>query len=256
MSAPTPQQAWQALPPVAKTYLSAITIITILATINIIHPYTLLWNFELLVKKFQLWRLLTPFLYFGEISFGWLMSMMFIWQYCSKLEKLWFVGVHGTADFVFMLLFGGFILLATNAVLPNFYIYGPSMLMMLVHIAARKDPFSPVNFWGFSFLAWHFPFLLMFLHMLMGGGMSSAVRDLIGILTGHLYFFLTDIYPKVRGVVLLETPTVVVTLVERHIPNAINAIMRGFGGRVVTIDSANQSSQPQWRRSQGYRLDS
>jgi Derlin-2/3 len=132
-------------------------------------------------------------------------------------------------------------------------IYGPSMMMLFVHVAARKDPYRPINFWGFSFLSWHFPFCLMFLHVLMGG-MDSVILDVVGVLVGHLYFFLTDIYPKVRGINLLETPPIVVSLVEKQIPSLINAVVRGFGGRVATVNPGN--SQPQWARSQGYRLDS
>ena len=52
----------------------------------------------------QLWRLFTPFLYFGTFSFNFLFNMIFTYRYCRMLEEGSFRG--RTADFVFMFLFG------------------------------------------------------------------------------------------------------------------------------------------------------
>jgi hypothetical protein len=42
-------------------------------------PYYLLpLSLELIVRKFQVWRLLTPFLCFGRVDFSWLFNMMFL----------------------------------------------------------------------------------------------------------------------------------------------------------------------------------
>eukprot|EP00475_Leptophrys_vorax_P023832 TRINITY_DN3279_c0_g1_i2.p2 TRINITY_DN3279_c0_g1~~TRINITY_DN3279_c0_g1_i2.p2 ORF type:complete len:269 (-),score=59.09 TRINITY_DN3279_c0_g1_i2:1926-2732(-) len=256
MNAPTPEEAWRQLPPVTKIILVSIVLTTALSGFGLVHPLYLVWNFTAVFKSFQLWRVVTCFLFFGSFSFGWLMNIMFIYQYASQLEKVWFNGQHGTSDFVFMLMFGGLVMLLSSAVFP-FMIYGPAMMMMLVHITARKDPYKQVNFWGFGVLAWQFPFCLMLLHMLMGGGADAVLLDVIGVLVGHLYFFLTDIYPKVRGITLLVTPLIVISFVEKHIPAIVNSVVRGFGGHVVTVNSdPSQANRPQWARGQGRRLDS
>jgi hypothetical protein len=225
---------------------------TAIAGFGIVSPYSLLWDPEPTLKQFQLWRLFSSFCFLGMPSFGWLMNLLFLWQYSSQLEKEGFTGVHATADYCCLLLFGAAVLLSSSAILPNLMIYGPSLLMLLVHVSCRKDPFRPVNFWGFSFLSWHFPFILLVMHsILMGGGMRSALTDLLGIVTGHLYLFLTDILPKVKGITLLETPQWLCWLVEQGIPKLSNQISRGFGGRVVRVDQPGQSH---WSRSRGYRL--
>jgi hypothetical protein len=44
---------------------------------------------------------------------------------------------------------------------------------------------------------------LLLLHSLMG---ASPVDDILGILVGHLFFFLDQKYPQISGKRLLKTP--------------------------------------------------
>ena len=52
----------------------------------------------------QIWRLLTPFFFFGTFSFNFLFNMIFTYRYCRMLEEGSFRG--RTADFVYMFIFG------------------------------------------------------------------------------------------------------------------------------------------------------
>ena len=52
----------------------------------------------------QLWRLVTPFCFFGTFSFNFLFNMIFTYRYCRMLEEGSFRG--RTADFVYMFVFG------------------------------------------------------------------------------------------------------------------------------------------------------
>jgi len=54
---------------------------------------------------FQLWRLITTFLFFGTVGFNFFFNMIFTYRYCRMLEEGSFRG--RTADFVMMFLFGG-----------------------------------------------------------------------------------------------------------------------------------------------------
>lgn len=54
---------------------------------------------------FQLWRLVTTFLYFGTFGFNFFFNMIFTYRYCRMLEEGSFR--RRTADFVMMFLFGG-----------------------------------------------------------------------------------------------------------------------------------------------------
>ena len=50
-----------------------------------------------------------------------------------------------------------------------------------------------VVFWGFGFKAWHLPFVLLAFGVLLG---ANPMLDILGILVGHLYHFLSDILPN------------------------------------------------------------
>jgi len=80
---------------------------------------------------------------------------------------------------------------------------GPSMMFMLLYVWSRKDPTRQVNFWGFNFLGWHFPFVMIVFSVLIG---ANPLLDIIGICVGHLYHFLMDIVPNVYNRTVLKTP--------------------------------------------------
>jgi len=84
----------------------------------------------------EVWRLLTAFLYFGplDISFG--LTMQFVWQYMSMLEKVH----HGDpANFVVMWLFGAASLLLAFAAIPSMPSanLGHNLSCFLVYVWAR-----------------------------------------------------------------------------------------------------------------------
>lgn len=64
---------------------------------------------------FQLWRLVTNFLYFGPIGFNFLFNLIFTYRYCRMLEEGSFRGK--TADFFFMFLFGGTVMTVSFSII-------------------------------------------------------------------------------------------------------------------------------------------
>ncbi|XP_039190599.1 RPA-interacting protein isoform X2 [Crotalus tigris] len=76
--------------------------------LELITPFQLYFNPELIFKNFQVWRLVTNYLFFGPVGFNFLFNMIFLYRYCRMLEEGSFRG--RTADFVFMFLFGGLLM--------------------------------------------------------------------------------------------------------------------------------------------------
>lgn len=60
---------------------------------------------------FQIWRLITTFLFFGNIGFNFLFNMIFTYRYCRMLEEGSFRS--RTADFVMMFLFGATLMIVS-----------------------------------------------------------------------------------------------------------------------------------------------
>ncbi|KAM4746227.1 uncharacterized protein FYW61_018459 isoform 3-T3 [Anableps anableps] len=115
-----------------------------LQQLQVITPFQLYFNPELIISRYQIWRLITSFFFFGSLGFGFLFNIVFLYlslscekqlhgcyqqygkpaaesltevsyRYCRMLEEDCFRG--RTADFVFMFLFGGILITVSFKVL-------------------------------------------------------------------------------------------------------------------------------------------
>ncbi|ELW72602.1 Derlin-3 [Tupaia chinensis] len=149
--------------------------------LELLSPFQLYFNPHLVFRKFQVWRLVTNFLFFGPLGFSFFFNMLFVFRYCRMLEEGSFRG--RTADFVFMFLFGGVVMTA--------------LVAMLVYVWSRRSPRVRVNFFGLiTFQAPFLPWALMGFSLLLG---NSILVDLLGIVVGHIYYFLEDVFPNQPG---------------------------------------------------------
>jgi Derlin-2/3 len=77
----------------------------------------------------------------------------------------------------------------------NVHFFGSSLTFMMVYLWGRRNPAERLSFlWIFSFTAPYLPWVLLGFSMLLGHPVDV---DAIGIIAGHLYFFLKDVYPAV-----------------------------------------------------------
>ena len=58
---------------------------------------------------------------------------------------------------------------------------------------SRREPHAVLNFFSFNIKGFQFPFVLLFFHLLMG---QSIWGDLLGLGSGHIYYFLKDVVPQ------------------------------------------------------------
>ncbi|EYC32044.1 hypothetical protein Y032_0003g1369 [Ancylostoma ceylanicum] len=93
------------MPPVTRAYTTACVLTTLAVQLDFITPFHLYFNWELIVKRYQFWRLLTSFCFFGSFGFSFMFNMIFTYRYCMMLEEGSFRGRR--ADFVYMFLLGG-----------------------------------------------------------------------------------------------------------------------------------------------------
>lgn len=121
--------------------------------------------------------------------------------YCRRLEENSFFG--RTADFVFMFIFGG-VLMLLAAIPLGLPLLGPSFVFMLLYVWSRRSPHVRMSFLGiFDFNAPYLAYVLLGFGMLFGG---SPVTNGLGIAVGHLYYFLEDVVPIKTGRRVLVTP--------------------------------------------------
>ncbi|XP_022781511.1 derlin-2-like [Stylophora pistillata] len=202
MAYQTFQQEYMQMPVVTRTYTTACVVTTLAVQLELITPFQLYFNPELIFQRFQFWRLVTNFMFFGTIGFNFLFNMIFTYRYCRMLEEGSFRG--RTADFVFMFMFGGAIM-TVIALFVNLVFLGQAFTIMLVYIWSRRNPFIRMNFFGLlTFKAPYLPWVLFGFSLMLG---NSVMVDLIGIAVGHVYYFLEDVFPEQPGGFrILRTP--------------------------------------------------
>jgi Derlin-2/3 len=174
---------------------------------------SLILSWDLVFKKFQLWRLLTNFIFLGKFSFPFAMFLMYIARYSVQLEQHHFQ--NRTADFVYMMMFGASVLLLVSFLLPflNLLLLGPPLIFMLIYLWSRANTSANVSIMGMvSVKALYLPWAMLALDVIFG---NSPVPGLLGILVGHTYYFLTAVYPRQSGgTELLRTPKFVHDMVR------------------------------------------
>jgi Derlin-2/3 len=210
----SPEEWFRELPVVTKYYFCAAVLSTMATSFGLLNPYYLILDFNLVFSRFQVWRLLTCFIWFGNFGMPWLFQMFILVRYCEYLEKGYYnYGPRGTADMVMVCGFCMSVILSIAFLKGDMMMLGPALIFAVLYIWARKDPYRQVSMWGFAFKAWHFPFVLLLVGILMGG---SPVLNIIGICVGHLFHFLMDVLPTTHRKTLLWTPEFLYDLFEKR----------------------------------------
>jgi len=195
------EQWWKELPIVTKWLFALSFGLTLVANFGLINPIFLILDFHKVFYNFEIWRLFTAFLFHGRLGFPFLIHMVFLVQYGKSLEQTMFFGK--TADYVYFLGVGSLLLLVI-AFFLNLPILGMSLIMMIIYLWSRKNPNVVMSFmFGIRFQSFYFPWVLVIFNVLLGG---FPLSELMGIIVGHVYFFLEDIYPATGGPRLLKTP--------------------------------------------------
>lgn len=195
-------QWYHEIPPVSRMYLTAAVGTTLACFMDLVSPLTLYYNYDLVVSKNQWWRVLSSFLFFGSFSLDFLFHMYFVIRYCRLLEEGPYRG--RTADFIVMLLFGAASMLVLVVVfrqyMTNIKFLGHPLAFMMVYVWARDTENLNVrmSLLGlFPFNAPYLPWVLLLFSLFLGNPIET---DLLGIIVGHMYYFLDIVYPQVAQV--------------------------------------------------------
>lgn len=184
-----PEAWYRSLPPITRGYLTVAFAATVLAQLELVSPMLLYLDFNLVLSKLELWRLLTNFCFFGTFSMPFVFSMFFLVRYGKELETKRFE--NRPADFLWFLAIAGLMMVAVAYAVGNQPFLASSMLSAIVYLWSREYAEQVLSIFGlFNVQAFYFPWVLCAIRVLMGG---SAVPDLIGIFAGHVYYFLEDV---------------------------------------------------------------
>lgn len=131
------------------------------------------------------------------------MSLFFNVKCMSGLEANTF-GKH-KADFVYMIGFGIVGTILASCLVPHYFIIGISLEYMLLYYWARRNPFFKVSMYFIPFKSTYIPFALLLVSFATSAeyclGLFPMYRipwsGLVGVILGHIYYFLRDVVPVV-----------------------------------------------------------
>ncbi|KAL5021908.1 hypothetical protein ScPMuIL_001063 [Solemya velum] len=214
---------YRSIPQMTKYWFTGSVVVPLAAKFGLVSGMSLILSFDAIVYHFQIWRLITSVLFFplsGPGGFHYLMNLYFLYSYSTRLETGTFFGKP--ADYLFMLLFNLVCLIIIGFIAELFLLMDP-MVLSVLYVWCQLNKDQVVQFWfGTRFKAMYLPWVLLAFNMIIGSG---GLIQLVGILVGHLYFFLMFKYPQdFGGASLLHTPQIL----YKYFPNQRGG-MSGFG---------------------------
>merc|ERR1719188_2626850 len=106
-------------PPVTRCLIFTSVTLMLLCSLDMLSPFSLYLNWQLIIYELQLWRLVTCFLFFGQFGLGFFWNTYILVFYCSSLEA---VAFHcRSADFLWMLICSASMLLVLTCFFGNSY---------------------------------------------------------------------------------------------------------------------------------------
>ncbi|KAG2616855.1 hypothetical protein PVAP13_3NG176713 [Panicum virgatum] len=207
----SPAEYYNSLPPISKAYGTLCFFTTVLFHLHILNPEFIYLYYPFVFKKFELEK--------------------------GAFEKR-------TADFLWMMIFGAISLLVLSAI-PLFKLpfLGIPMVSMLLYVWSREYPNAQINMYGLVQLrSFYLPWAMLGLDVIFG---SPLLPGFMGIIVGHLYYFLAVLHPLATGKNYLKTPKWVHSIVARFrigvqanapVRPAANAGTGAFRGRSYRLN--------------------
>ncbi|KAJ3377231.1 Derlin 1 [Entophlyctis sp. JEL0112] len=198
-------RAWfTSVPLVTRTIFAASLGLSIAAGAGVMSPQLLFLSWPKVYKYFELWRLVTCFLW-HPLTYGYLTLLYFLYNYSWQLEtSAHFDGRK--ADYLFFTLFSMGVILPLGIYMRQVILLEALVVSMLyVWSMGNKDQ-EVSFFFGLRFKAMFLPWVYIVFDFLTGAPFPP-IPKLIGIFAGHLFYVLDTVYPENNnGARLISTP--------------------------------------------------
>ncbi|GAB7347840.1 hypothetical protein MBLNU459_g5374t1 [Dothideomycetes sp. NU459] len=194
----TLMDAFWAAPPISRTITAATVVLSVCVWFGLLGAYYVVFIprsiFQLWIP--QLWRFVTPFLITGP-KLGLIMDPYFLFTYSKALETD-SARFSQPGDYVVFLAFACSIILLTGGLILNGFIFLPALTLAIAYMYAQENPNARMNFFIVTFRVKYLPYCML-LFTFIADSPQSALMQSMGLVAGHLYDFLTRIWPAFGG---------------------------------------------------------
>ncbi|AFZ81607.1 Derl-like family member protein [Theileria equi strain WA] len=203
------------LPRITRTYITILFIVTLSSVFKILDPSTLLLDWNLITKKYEIWRIVTNCFYIGPFSLGWFFFISAFTKFSTSLETD--PSFSRSPGQYLYFIFIQTVFLSTISILffwpSGLPFLGNSLLFAIIYYWSKKDMWSHVSIYFVTVKGYQLPFAMLFLHIIMG---SSIWIDLIGLISSHIYYLIRDVIPH-KGFpnILSITPSIFDTCAKK-----------------------------------------
>ncbi|XP_023952938.2 derlin-1 [Bicyclus anynana] len=213
---------FNSIPFFTRYWLAGTLAFSLIGRFGLLNYSYFILDFYLFFNKFQIWRPITA-LFFYPITpgtgFHFLINCYFLYNYSQRLETSIFAGKP--ADYFYMLLFN-WLCCVIIGFLANVMVLMDPMVLSVLYVWCQLNKDIIVSFWfGSRFKAMYLPWVLLAFNLVISGG---GVMELLGIMVGHLSFFLLFKYPQEFGGPAYLTPP---AFIKRLFPDT--RYVGGFG---------------------------
>lgn len=208
------------LPPITRYYLTSLFITATIATY--IKPlqmviYYIYLDYDLAFKSFQIWRLFTNVLFIGGFSTSFLFFVVMIYMNFKNQETT-SITLRAYATFIMMIIYLLIFLNIINIFANKIFGFAASftlaqqLILAFIYINSKREPQKIVMLYFFKMKNCYFPYALIVLNIVSGGGIFD---NIIGIIAGNIYYVLADVLPISKNLKILKTPKFLVDLIEK-----------------------------------------
>lgn len=87
-----PLQWYTSIPVVSRTYLTGAVLLALATSADLVRPLSLYYSPSLVFSKGEVWRIVTNFLYFGDIGIDFVFHMYFLVSALDTCLPCWWKG--------------------------------------------------------------------------------------------------------------------------------------------------------------------
>lgn len=185
------------VPIVTRVWTCSILAVSVLEQCGLVSQMQLVYNYRKVKEQYELWRLITTFVYFGPLSLSLVFDVFFVSRYCRMLESSFYRNRTGEYAWILSLACGALLIVAS--LMGNLPLLGPYLSSSIIYLWARRNPDFQLSFLGlFVFSAPYLPWVQAFFSVVVQKN-TQIKGQLLGIIVGHLLFFFEDIYPTISN---------------------------------------------------------
>ncbi|KAI0027550.1 DER1-domain-containing protein [Vararia minispora EC-137] len=175
------------IPPVTRFLCGSSLVVSIPAMTQLLHPYYVIFMKDLVVKKFEVWRIWSSF-FLGSTGINYVFEIVMLYRNANMLEEGAYSG--RSADLAWQLILACGAIIGLNLPLKSM-VHNRPLTLCLTYLGSALAPAgTQTSLFGLlTFPLAYLPYALIGMDFIMGGP-SAAAQSVTGAIVGHLWWWL------------------------------------------------------------------